>query len=225
MLNSGLRILTDGANLPRLLDGLLVTAQIAFASLLSGLLLGIVLGMLRAVQSRPLQFLLRLYLELFRIVPILVWLFLIYFGVAAWLNIHLDGIVVALIVFSLWGAAEMSDLVRAALDSLPQHQRESAKALGLSFWQMYRHILLPQAVRRLLPGAMNLATRMVKTTSLLVIIGVVDVVKVAQQIIERSALKEPSASFWIYGFLFILYFMICYPLSRLSATLENKYRG
>jgi polar amino acid transport system permease protein len=141
------------------------------------------------------------------------------------LDIHLDGELVAVIVFSLWGAAEMGDIVRGALESLPKHQTESGKALGLSFWQLYRFVLLPQATRRLLPGAINLSTRMVKTTSLVVMIGVIDVVKVGQQIIERSILKEPTASFWIYGFIFILYFIICYPLSILSKKLEAKWEN
>lgn len=120
-------------------------------------------------------------------------------------------------------AAEMGDIVRGALESLPKHQTDSGKALGLGFWDLYRYILIPQAVRRMLPGAINLSTRMVKTTSLVVMIGVIDVVKVGQQIIERSILKVPTASFWIYGLIFILYFIICFPLSKLSKKLEMKW--
>lgn len=225
MLNSAVNVLSDGMNLQRLLDGLLITARIAFGSIIIGSVLGILLGLVRTIKSRPLQFICKLYLEIFRIVPILVWLFIIYFGVTAWLDIHLEGELVAWIVFSLWGAAEMSDIVRGALESLPKHQVESGKALGLGFWELYRYVLLPQAVRRLLPGAINLSTRMVKTTSLVVMIGVIDVVKVGQQIIERSILKEPTASFWIYGFIFILYFIICYPLSRIARQLENKWQS
>jgi polar amino acid transport system permease protein len=119
----------------------------------------------------------------------------------------------------------MGDIVRGALESLPRHQVESGKAIGLSFWGLYRYILIPQAFRRMLPGAINLATRMVKTTSLVVIIGVIDVVKVGQQIIERSLLRTPTASFWIYGFIFILYFIICFPLSRLAKKLETKWES
>lgn len=225
MLNSGLQILTDGINFSRLMSGLLVTIKIAFSSIFIGGFLGISLGLIRTIRCKPLQFFCRLYLEIFRIVPILVWLFIIYFGVSAWLDIHLEGTFVALLVFSLWGAAEMSDIVRGALESLPKHQSESARALGLSFWQIYRHVLLPQAVRRLLPGSINLATRMIKTTSLIIIIGVIDVVKVGQQIIERSILKEPTASFWIYGFIFILYFIICFPLSKAASKLEQKWQA
>jgi polar amino acid transport system permease protein len=108
---------------------------------------------------------------------------------------------------------------------MQKHQIESAKALGLRPFDLYRYILIPQAIRRMLPGAINLATRMVKTTSLVVLIGVIDVIKVGQQIIELSRLEVPSASFWVYGFIFMLYFIICYPLSILSRKLENKWNS
>ncbi|SHJ20716.1 amino acid ABC transporter permease [Propionispora hippei] len=225
MLSSGINVLTEGINLQRLMGGLLVTAQIAFTSIVLGAILGILLGLLQTVQSKLVRLFCRLYLELFRIIPILVWLFIVYFGVTNLLDIHLEGELVAILIFSLWGAAELGDIVRGALQSLPRHQLESGKALGLSFWQLYRYVLIPQAVRRMLPGAINLSTRMVKTTSLVVMIGVIDVVKVGQQIIERSILKEPTASFWIYGFIFILYFIICYPLSKLSKRLEAKWQS
>lgn len=225
MLNSGINVLTEGINLQRLLGGLLITARIAFLAIVIGSLLGIALGLISTAKSRIICLLCRLYLECFRIIPILVWLFIVYFGVPGLFNVHLEGELVAVLVFSLWGAAEMSDIVRGALESLPKHQMESGKALGLSFWGLYRYVLIPQAIRRLLPGAMNLATRMIKTTSLVVLIGVIDVVKVGQQIIERSLLKEPTASFWVYGLIFVLYFIICYPLSKLSKKLETKWES
>ena len=225
MLNSGISVLAEGINFQRLLGGLLVTARIALISIVIGSVLGIMLGLIRTSKSKIIRFVCRLYLEVFRIIPILVWLFIVYFGVTNMLNIHLSGELVALIIFSLWGAAEMSDIVRGALESLPKHQIESGLALGLSFWGLYRYVLIPQAIRRLQPGAINLSTRMVKTTSLVVMIGVIDVVKVGQQIIERSILKTPTVSFWIYGLIFILYFIVCYPLSKLSKILETKWEN
>lgn len=223
MQNLGINVIFQGKNIERLLQGLLVTAEIAFISILIGTLLGIFIGISRTSKSKLLLFIGRLYLELFRIIPILVWLFIVFFGVTTALNVDLSGEVSAIIVFSLWGAAEMGDIVRGALTSLPKHQIEAGKALGLNFGQLYRYILLPQAVRRMVPAAINLATRMVKTTSLVVLIGVIDVVKVGQQIIELSRLQVPSASFWIYGIIFVLYFIICYPLSLLSKKLEQKW--
>lgn len=225
MQSLGISVIFEGANLQRLLLGLLVTARIAFISVLIGSLLGILFGLIRTLKSKVIRAIFRFYLELFRIIPIMVWLFIVYFGVSmTFENVNLDAEIVSIIVFSLWGAAEMGDIVRGALESLPKHQIESGKALGLGFCGLYRYILIPQAIRRMLPGAINLATRMVKTTSLVVLIGVIDVVKVGQQIIEVSILKTPTASFWVYGFIFILYFIICYPLSKISQKLEAKWR-
>ncbi|MHC1759545.1 MAG: amino acid ABC transporter permease [Negativicutes bacterium] len=221
MLNSGIDILQEVINFQRLMGGLLVTARIALVSVVIGA--GILIGLVRTTTFWIFKVLGRLHLEAFRIIPILVWLFIVYFGVTTLTDIHLEGELVAIIVFSLWGAAEMGDIVRGALESLPKHQVESGRALGLDFLGLYRYVFIPQAVRRMLPGAMNLATRMVETTSLVVLIGVIDVVKVGQQIIERSLLKNPTASFWIYGLIFLLYFAICYPLSRLSKKLEQRW--
>lgn len=221
--NLGISVVFQGSNIERLLQGLLVTGRIAFTSIIVGSVLGIIIGITRTSKSKILRFIGRLYLEIFRIIPTLVWLFIFYFGVTTALSMDLGGELVSIIVFSLWGAAEMGDIVRGALESLPKHQVESAKALGLTFGQIYRYVLIPQSVRRMLPGAINLATRMVKTTSLVVLIGVIDVIKVGQEIIELSRLQFPTASFWIYGIIFILYFIICYPLSILSKKLEAKF--
>jgi len=223
MQSLGISVLFKGMNMQRLLEGLMVTVRIAFISIAISSLLGIVLGVIWTSKSKWLRLVCRLYLEMFRIIPILVWLFVMYFGVTTALNIDMSGETVSIIVFSLWGAAEMGDIVRGALESLPKHQIDSGKAIGLSTWGLYRYILIPQAVKRMLPGAINLATRMVKTTSLVVLIGVIDVTKVGQQIIERFRIEIPTASFWVYGFVFILYFIICYPLSRISRRLENKW--
>ena len=117
----------------------------------------------------------------------------------------------------------MGDLVRAAITSIDQHQRDSAHALGLSPMQTLGYVIFPQSLKRVTPGAINLFTRMIKTSSLAVLIGVVEVIKVGQQIIENSLLIVPNASLWIYGLIFILYFIICYPLSRLATHLEKVW--
>lgn len=223
MQSLGISSLFEGRNIQRMFEGLLVTVEIAFISIIIASLLGILIGLSRTTKSKVILFINRVYLELFRIIPTLVWLFVFYFGVTTALNINLSGEVVSVIVFSLWGAAEMGDIVRGALQSLPKHQIESGKALGLSTFGLYRYVLVPQAIKRMIPGTINLATRMVKTTSLVVLIGVIDVVKVGQQIIETTRFEVPTASFWIYGLIFILYFIICYPLSKISKKLEKKW--
>ena len=118
----------------------------------------------------------------------------------------------------------MSDLTRGALSSIPRHQYESAAALGLNRRQVERYIILPQAVRRLIPLSINLVTRMIKTTSLVLMIGVVEMLKVAQQIIEANRNTSPNAAFGIYLVVFILYFLACWPISCLARRLEQKWR-
>ncbi len=224
MLSSGINAIFEGNNLLRLLGGLLVTARIAIISVVCSGILGIGFGILMTSKAKPVKVICRVYLELVRIIPILVWLFVFYFGFTKILHIQLNGEFVSVLVFSLWGTAEMGDIVRGAVQSLPKHQRESGAAIGLTGSQIYWYIIIPQTVRRLLPAAINLATRMIKTTSLVVLIGVVEVLKVGQQIIENSVLKAPTTSFWVYGIIFLLYFIICYPVSLLSKRLERKWQ-
>ncbi|MGG7176164.1 amino acid ABC transporter permease [Clostridium paraputrificum] len=220
----GFEVIFKGTNFERLLGGLFITCKIAFISVILASLLGVILGVIMTSRNRMIKLICRFYLEAIRIIPILVWLFIVYFGVATALNTHLDAVFVSIVVFVLWGTAEMGDIVRGALTSMEKHQSESAFAIGLNKIQTFRYILIPQALRRITPGAINLSTRMIKTSSLVVLIGVVEVIKVGQQIIENSILTAPTASFGVYGTIFILYFIICYPLSLLSKYLENKWR-
>lgn len=221
MRDLGISVLFQGSNFIRLLEGLLVTINISLISVLCSIILGILLGMIMTIKNPVTRVVTRIYLEFIRIMPQLVLLFLIYFGITKTFHINLSGELSAIIVFTMWGTAEMGDLVRGALTSIPMHQYESGKAIGLTDFQVYIHIIVPQTVRRLVPLAINLVTRMIKTTSLIVLIGVVEVVKVGQQIIEASRLTIPSAALWIYGVIFFLYFIVCYPISLLSGKLER----
>lgn len=225
MQDLGINVLFQGRNLIRLLGGLAVAMKIAFIAIVISGVLGIGLGILMTSKYRSIKIICRIYLETIRIIPILVWLFIFYFGVTKLLNFHIEAEIISIIVFSLWGIAEMGDIVRGAITSMPKHQSESGRAIGLTELQIYRYIIIPQTIRRMLPAAINLATRMVKTTSLIVLIGVVEVLKVGQQIIEASILKAPTAPLWVYGFIFFLYFIICYPISIFSKKLEMKWQS
>ena len=147
-----------------------------------------------------------------------------YFGVAKHFGINLSGEVAGIIVFTFWGTAEMGDLVRSALIAIPVHQYESGYALGMTKQQVFTHIVIPQTIRRLLPSAVNLLTRMIKTTSLVVLIGVVEVVKVGKQIIDANRYTTPSSAIWVYGMIFLLYFMICFPFSKIAGILERRLK-
>lgn len=224
MRDLGVNILFEGLNMQRLLEGLWITTRIALISISFSIVFGIITGLFMLSNNKIVRFFSRFYLEMMRIVPILVWLFIFYFGVTKIVPVHLSSELVCVIVFVMWGSAEMGDIVRGAISSLPIHQKESGIAIGLTELQIYTYIIIPQAIRRLIPGAINLATRMIKTTSLAVFIGVIEVLKVGQQIIEYSLLTYPTAPLWIYGFIFSLYFMICYPISVLARKLEMKWQ-
>ena len=218
-----LAILFKGRNPIRLLGGLLVTVKLSALSVLLSMSIGVFLGLLMTRHSPLIRIFCRVWLETIRIVPQLVLLFLVYFGLARAFDLQISGEQAAVIVFTFWGAGEMGDLVRGALTSIPKHQTESALVLGLTPFQVFLHVLLPQTVRRLLPQAINLTTRMIKTTSLVMLIGVIEVLKVSQQIIESARYDAPGAAVWIYGAVFFLYFFVCWPISLLSARLEKKW--
>ena len=224
MQNLGIQILFQGNNFLRLWEGLWVSLKLAVISMFFSICLGMLFGMVMTSTNKLVRFLCRLYLETVRIMPQLVLLFLVYFGAAKHLNVNLSGGTAAVLVFTFWGTAEMGDLVRSALESIPVHQYQSGYALGFGKIGVYRHIIIPQTIRRLLPSMMNLLTRMVKTTSLVVLIGVIEVVKVGKQIIDASRYTVPDAALWVYGVIFIMYFAVCYPFSRAAALLDKKLR-
>ena len=219
----GLEVLLKGKNMVRLLGGLWVALRVSLIAVAISIPLGLLLGVLMTRKNIVLRAVLRLYLEFIRIMPQMVLLFLVFFGTTRALGWDLSGELSAIIVFSLWGTAEMGDLVRGALISIPRHQYESAEALGLSKVQTYYYIIIPQTLRRLLPLSINI-TRMIKTTSLILMIGVVEVLKVAQQIIEANRSASPNAAFGIYLTVLLLYFLVCWPISLLARHLEEKWR-
>lgn len=220
----GIEVLFKGKNMLRLLGGLWTALRISLIAVVISIPLGILLGVLMTKKNRMLHAILRVYLEFIRIMPQMVLLFLVYFGTTRSFGWDLSGEVASIIVFVLWGTAEMSDLVRGALISIPKHQYESSEALGLSRTQTYLYVIIPQTIRRLIPLSINLITRMIKTTTLVLMIGVVEVLKVAQQIIEANRMNSPNAAFGIYLTIFLLYFLACWPISLLAGYLEKKWK-
>ncbi|MCI5504461.1 MAG: amino acid ABC transporter permease [Anaerobutyricum sp.] len=225
MQDLGIRVLFMGNNMARLLGGLWIAVKISLISMLLSVIFGLLFGMFMTLKNPVTKAISRVYLEFVRIMPQLVLLFLVYFGMTKTFGINLSGEVSSVIVFTIWGTAEMGDLVRGALISIPKHQYESGTALGLTQIQIYRYIVIPQTLRRLIPLSINLATRMIKTTSLIVLIGVVEVLKIAQQIIEANRYTVPDSALWIYGTIFFLYFFTCWPISLLAGKLEKRWNG
>ena len=218
----GLKVIFKGKNAVRLLGGMGVALRISLIAVIISIPLGILVGILMTFKNPILKAVLRVYLEFIRIMPQLVLLFIVFFGSTRVIGVDISGDLAAVIVFSLWGIAEMGDLVRGAIISIPKHQYESGEALGLSKRQIFVYIIIPQTIKRLVPLSINLITRMIKTTSLVLMIGVVEVIKVAQQIIEANRTASPNAAFGVYLAVFLMYFIACTPISILARYLEKR---
>lgn len=223
MQDLGISVLFKGKNMARMLGGLWIALKISLISAAISILLGILLGIVMTWKNPVTRTVTRLYLETVRIMPQMVLLFLVFFGTTRMFGWNLPAETASIIVFSFWGTAEMGDLVRGALISIPKHQYESASALGMTKSHIYFLIIIPQTLRRLIPLSINLVTRMIKTTSLVMMIGVVEVLKVTQQMIEANRMTAPNAAFGLYGTVFLLYFLACWPISMLAAHLEKKW--
>lgn len=217
-------VLAMGTNSLRLLGGLWVTVWIALVSVAFSIVLGFLFGMLMTVKNRVVKAVCRIYLEFMRIMPQMVLLFLAYYGLTRMFNISLSGEAASILVFTFWGTAEMGDLVRGAFESVPKHQYESGRAIGLTERQIFFYIIIPQTLRPLLPLSMNLITRMIKTTSLVVFVGVIEVVKIGQQIIEANRLTVPTASIAVYFVIFMMYFFVCWILSLAARAVEKRQK-
>lgn len=213
-----------GNNFVRLLGGLWVTIWIALVSVAFSIVLGFGFGILMTFKNRAVKIICRIYLEIMRIMPQMVLLFVMYYGLTRSMGISLSGEAASILVFTLWGTAEMGDLVRSSLESVPKHQYESGKAVGLTDRQIFMYIIIPQTLQSLIPLSMNLITRMIKTTSLVVFVGVIEVVKIGQQIVESNRLTIPTASIAVYFVIFMMYFFVCWLLSLAARYIEKRQK-
>lgn len=218
----GIEVLFMGNNMLRLLDGLWVTLRLSLISIGLSLVIGIFVGAFMLVKNPAVKVICRVYIEIVRIMPQLVWLFIIFFGITKMTGLNFSGETAAVIMLTIWGASEVGDLVRAAFSAIPRHQFESGLSLGLKKVQLYVYIIFPQAIRGLVPDIINLSTRMIKTTALVSLIGVTEVLKVGKQIIDANRFDYPDAALWVYAAIFLMYFLICFPLSLLSRKLTKK---
>ena len=215
----GLEVLFKGKNMLRLLGGLGVALRISAISVLISLPLGILLGVLMTFKNPVLKAILRVYLEIIRIMPQMVLLFLVYFGTTRAFGWDLSGETASIIVFVLWGTAEMSDLVRGALIAIPKHQYESSEALGMSRLQTLRYVILPQAVSTSMPAFMANVIFLLKETSVFSAVSLMDLMFTAKDLIGLYY-KTPECLF----LLVVFYLVILLPVSLLGSWLERRVR-
>lgn len=205
------------ANLPYLLKGTLVTLQLALIGVLAGTLVGFLMGIASATAARPVRGLVMFYVFVVRGVPVLVWMFMGYFGLPL-LGIDLSGFVAVSIVLVAYTAAFVSEIVRGAVQSVPRGQIEAARSLGMRRGKILRLITLPQAMKASLPPLVNNSVMIVKQTAYVSIVGVWELSYAAREVVERTV-----APFTIFIGVMLIYFALCYPLALLARWLEARF--
>ncbi len=151
MLGTAIDLLSKGTNFERLLYGLWVTIKLSLISAIFSIIFGILFGLFMEIKNPITKIISQIYLQVIRIMPPLVLLFITYFGVTRIYGVHISAETSAIIVFTIWGTAEMGDLVRGSIESIPKSQIESAMALALDKKQIYLYVIIPQIIRRLIP--------------------------------------------------------------------------
>jgi polar amino acid transport system permease protein len=203
--------------MPLILRGLTITLLVSLAVLLLGTLLGIGGGLSLLHGARPLRLLVRIYVDVCRGIPHLVLIFAIFYGFPA-LGLQVSAVVAGILALGLFCGAHMSEIIRGGLDSIPRGQSDAAKALGLTFFQRLRHVLFPQALGRILPAWVNTAVEIVKSSSLVSLVSVVDLTMAIQQIVGRT-----REALLFYAVAAALYFAINFTLSVTGRRLERKF--
>jgi polar amino acid transport system permease protein len=203
-------------SLDYLMKGALATVELSFTVVLIGTALGLIGGLLRVMPHPRLRRVVGVVVEGVRSVPLLLQMFFIFFGLPA-LGIEMPVFLSAVLAMTLWMAVNSTEVFRGAVQSIAPGQSEAAYSTGLGYWETMRFVIVPQAVRRMLPPFVGLCTILIKDSSLAAIIGVFELTRAAQETIERT-----FASVELYLFAAAVYFVICFPLTSLSRRLEAR---
>lgn len=199
-----------------IVNGLGLTMFISLLAICFGTILGVVVGLILTYGHWALRFLIRIYTDFLRGTPVFV-LILACFYILAVVGIDLSAFQAGVFALTLFCSSHVGEIVRGALQAIPRGQADAAKAVGLTFPQIFFYVLLPQALRQMLPTWVNTATEIVKASTLLSIIGVVELLLSVQQIIARNFL-----SLEFYFFAGFLYFLINFGIERLGRAMERK---
>ena len=207
-------------------EGLKGTGTIAAESVAASAVIGVLLGTLMTLDSKPLKAAIRLYIELWRGLPLIVTIFVIFF-VLPEVEIRLSAIQAAAAGLSLWGSAQVAEATRGAVQSIPREQHEAASALGFGWVGRHVFVIVPQALRRLLPPMVSLLVNVIQNSTLAGLIGAVELLFAAKIQVERIAGPPPAGlaevhAVEIYGGLMIVFFAISFPLTRLASYLEKR---
>jgi polar amino acid transport system permease protein len=203
-------------SLPFFLKGLWMTVAVAGLSLIAGTIIGFFGGIMRAGRYKPARFIVGAWVDLIRGTPFLVQIFVIFF-ILPGIGIELEAFPAAVIALTNLTASFICEIVAGGIIAVPQGQREAATASGLSSFQQLRFIVLPQAMRTIMPPLVGQYVLLVKDSSVVSAIGVVDITRVGWLTVQRI-----PEGLMVFGLVGLLYFAICYPLINLSGFLERR---
>ncbi len=204
-------------NYPRLLLGLLETLKLTIWSLLIAIVIGLIFGLMTVSKKKIFRGLAMVYIDIIRGTPLLVQAFFIYFGVPTALGLRLDATTAAIITLSLNAGAYMAEIFRGGIQSIGVGQMEAARSLGLSHSRAMVKVVLPQAVRVIIPSLINQFIITLKDTSILSAIGLRELTQTGKIIIAAN-----MESFKMWSIVAIMYFIVIFILSKVSNYLERR---
>ena len=206
-------------SMPFFLKGVYMTVAVAGLSLIFGTIIGFFGGILRAGRNKPARYIVGAWVDLIRGTPFLVQVFIIFF-ILPGIGIELEAFPAAVIALTNLTASFICEIVAGGIIAVPQGQREAATSAGLSQYQQLRFIVLPQAMRTIMPPLVGQYVLLVKDSSVVSAIGVVDITRVGWLTVQRI-----PEGLMVFGLVGLLYFAICYPLINLSGFLERRMTG
>jgi polar amino acid transport system permease protein len=203
-------------SLPFFLKGVWMTVAVGGLSLLAGTVIGFITGIMRAGRNKILRTIIGAWVDLIRGTPFLVQVFIIFF-ILPGIGVELEAFPAAVIALSNLTASFICEIVAGGILAVPIGQREAATAAGLSQYQQLRFIVLPQAMRTIMPPLVGQYVLLIKDSSVVSAIGVVDITRVGWLTVQRI-----PEGLMVFGLVGLLYFAICYPLINLSSYLERR---
>ncbi len=201
------------------MDGLKTTLGLTAFGILFGTILGICLAVGRSYGKRPLPYFIIIYEKVLRGIPLLVLLFLIYFGLAQ-IGIHLDPFPAAIVGLGLRSAAYQAQIFRGSINSIPEGQITAAYSLGMSRLKAIRYVVLPQILRLSIPGWSNEFTILLKDTSLAFSIGVIELMRQGRYI----QVLAPDLILVVYVLIALIYFVFVFSINKIMRVVETKYQ-
>jgi polar amino acid transport system permease protein len=194
----------------------LALTALAFAG---GGAVGLLIALMRIAPFAPLRLLGMSYVAIVQGIPLLAWLFVFFFGLPILVGVQVSPWVAAAVAFSIYAGAFLGEIWRGCLEAIPRQQWEAGAALGLSFAEQLRHIIMPQAVRIAIPPTVGFLVQLIKNTSLAAVIGFVELTREGQ--LTNAATYRP---FSVYIAVAAIYFALCFPLTQWSRHLERSLR-